>query len=149
MPINNLVKTDPFYADFPIALRNAFDANKGFESVFLNAKSPYPIDSYLTDESFVIELPIVDALLEDVDISYTGGTLLIKYARSNKPNLEGRNYVQNSITRKDFGLEWNLGARFDMAGIQSKYHNGLLTVTVPKAKRVPVQVEKVQIEVKS
>ena len=149
MAIKPSYLTDPFFDGFDIALRNAYDANKGFQSIFLNTtKTPYPIDSYLTDEAFIIELPILDAVLEDVDISYTGGTLTIKYARSNRPDTTGRNYVQNSITRKDFALDWNLGPKFDLTGIESKYSNGLLTVTIPKSKKVPIQIEKVQVEVK-
>ena len=148
--ISDLIKrNDPFFDDLPLALRNACDAQRGFDFNLFNTKPTYPVDAYFTPETFVVEVPIVDAIVEDVDISYTGTNVTIHYKRSNKPNLEGRDYIRRSITKKDFSLVIPLSGNFDLTKIESKHHNGLLTVTVPMAKKVPVQVEKVQIEVKS
>jgi HSP20 family molecular chaperone IbpA len=148
MTINSLIARDPFFSDLPLALRNAIDANKGVESNLFNSKPTYPVDAYFTPETFVVEVPIVDALVEDVDISYTGNTVTINYKRSNKPNTEGRDYIRRFITKKDFSLAIPLSSNFDLTKIESKYSNGLLTVTVPMAQKVPVPVEKVQVEVK-
>lgn len=149
MTINDLVKRDAFFSDLPLALRNAIDSNKAVEFNLFNSKPTYPVDAYFTPETFVLEVPIVDAIVEDVDISYTGTTVSINYKRSNKPNTDGRDYIRRFITKKDFSLAVPLSSNFDLTKIESKYSNGLLTVTVPMAKKVPVPVEKVQIEVKS
>lgn len=151
MTIQNLITRDPFFGDLPLALRNAIDANKGVDSNLFNSKPTYPVDAYFTQDTFVVEVPIVDALVEDVDISYTGTTVSINYKRSNKPNTEGRDYIRRFITKKDFSLAIPLNGNYDLTKIESKYHNGLLTITVPMAQKVPVPVpvSKVQIEVKS
>ena len=105
---------------------------------------PYPMNSYLTDEFLVFEVPIIKGKPDDVEITKTSDLLRIKYSRTNKEDETGRKYAYRGIIQRDFDFQWRITSKFDSSGIQSVFEDGLLTVYIPVAKEV--MPEKVQIQ---
>jgi HSP20 family protein len=94
------------------------------------------LDSYETDNTFVISLDVPGVHPENVDISFEQNTLTIKGTRSatiRKPEKGELRVFTTERVAGDFARAIRLPEYVDGEKIEANYSNGVLTITIPKA----------------
>ena len=94
------------------------------------------MDSYETDNSFVIELDVPGVHPENVDISLDRNTLTIKGTRGATVNAQEKGEVRVFSSERltgSFARAIRLSEYVDGERIEARYSNGVLTVTIPKS----------------
>lgn len=129
---NNAIVADPFFQQLDLLFKNELRSEGKFEPFTDSAKVPYPLDSWFDDEKLVFEIPILDAIKEDIEVTRTSDNLRIKYTRTNKPT-DSRTYVKRGLVKRDFDLSWRITSKFDSSNITSRFENGILSVFIPFA----------------
>jgi HSP20 family protein len=98
-----------------------------------------PVDILETDDAYVLRATIADVPPDDVEVTFEGGVLSI--AVKAVP-LE----VQGTLIRQErpwgnWSRKLELPTEVDSANIAAQFHNGVLTLRVPKAaKAKPVRI---------
>lgn len=127
---------DPFDILFQNMLRGT-----GFKTI--RSSMDYPCDIYFDDDCLIIDLPIVDANVDDIKVTNAGDKIRVVYHRPEKNNVSDFTYLNRSIVRRDFDLMWQISPKFDLSKLQANYRNGLFSIRVPWSeeslpKEVPV-----------
>jgi HSP20 family protein len=86
-----------------------------------------------TDSAFVIHAEIPGMKMEDIDIEFAGDTLTIKGERKAEETKENEEYVRCERFYGSFSRTFTLGVPVDANGITAKYHDGIMTITIPKS----------------
>jgi HSP20 family protein len=101
-----------------------------------------PIDVWATPENFQVNayLPGVDP--ENVEITFEGDELLI---RGQLPALpEGAEFIKRELYHGAFVRRLNFNVPVDADKIEAHFHNGLLTLSIPKAEAIKPKQIKIQ-----
>jgi HSP20 family protein len=112
------------------------DAPTGVQETLL------PIDVWATPENFQVNayLPGVDP--EAVEITFEGDELLI---RGQLPVLpEGTEFIKRELYHGAFVRRLSFNVPVDADKIEAHFHNGLLTLSIPKAEAVKPKQIKIQ-----
>lgn len=126
------ISGDPFFQSLDLFFKNELRSAGRFEPFTDGTKVPYPLDCYFDSDKLVFEIPIPDAIKEDIEVTRTSDNLRIKYTRTNKPE-DGRTYIKRGLVKRDFDLSWRITSKFDSSNITSKFEGGILTIHVPFA----------------
>ncbi|ADI16016.1 heat shock protein Hsp20 [Truepera radiovictrix DSM 17093] len=92
----------------------------------------YPVDLYETADNVVLEMAVPGVHVQDLDVSVEGRQLTISGTLPNVAD-EGRRYWLQTIPRGQFSRTVSLPASVELDNIQASVHEGLLTLTMPKA----------------
>jgi HSP20 family protein len=96
------------------------------------------VDCFHTDDpqqlTVVVELPGVDP--DSISVAVAEGALTISGERQ-RPRVEGQIYQQMEIEYGPFQRSLQLAQEVDVEQASASYERGLLTVTMPIAKRAP------------
>lgn len=106
----------------------------------------YPlVDMYQTDTSVVVKATIPGANPEDIDISVTDGTLIIKGKTTSEEEVKEDNYYYRERRHGTFTRSLVLPTSVETTKAEANFENGVLTLTIPKAEEVKPK----QIKIKS
>ncbi len=101
-----------------------------------------PTDVYETDVAIIVKIEVAGMNPEDFTISFADRTLTVHGFRK---DIEAKlTYHCLEIPYGEFLVEVLLPGTYDESGIEARYEQGFLYVTLPKAKqehRVPVRVQ--------
>lgn len=104
------------------------------------------LDVEETDKNVVVraELPGVEA--KNVELFIRDNVLTIQGEKSQEEETKEHDYIRSERRYGSFRREIALPAEVDAAKVEAKYHNGVLTITVPKtaereAKRIEIKPE--------
>ena len=122
-------------------LFNSFGNRFGLTSENGNEEYENAVWMPLTDitenkDSYVLELDIPGVPKENVKISYTNGQLSISGDRSQEKESKDKNYYRMERSYGKFFRSFNLPQEIKEDGIEAKFKDGQLTITVPKAEKV-------------
>ncbi len=91
------------------------------------------VDVHEMDNAFLIEADLPGMSIEDIDVYLEGNTLVIAGERKGVTTAEGEyTHVERPMGR--FYRSLTLPAPVQAENVDAKYHNGVLSVTVPKAE---------------
>ena len=93
----------------------------------------YPADLYETGENVVLEMAVPGVQVQDLDVSIEGRQLTISGTLPNVTNNDERRYWLQTIPRGQFSRTVSLPAGVDLDKVEARVHEGLLTLTMPKA----------------
>jgi HSP20 family protein len=116
---------------------NGVDSNKSSEQETL-----LPLDVWTTPESFQINTYLPGVNPEDVEITFEGDELLIRGKLPTTP--EGVEFIKRELYHGAFARRLNFNVAVDADRIEAHFHNGLLTLTVPKAEAIKPKQIKIQ-----
>jgi HSP20 family protein len=105
-----------------------------------------PIEMYEKDDRFVVRTELPGVRSEAIDISITGDTLTVKGEREVSKEVKDEEYHRSEIAYGSFSRSIAMPAAVDAKGIEASYEDGVLEVTVPKAKEA--KPAKIQIKTK-
>jgi HSP20 family protein len=101
-----------------------------------------PIDVWATPEAFQVSTYLPGVNPEDVEITFEGDEL---YIRGKLPAMpEGAEFIKRELYHGTFARRLSFNVPVDADRIEANFHNGLLTLTIPKAEAVKPKQIKIQ-----
>jgi HSP20 family protein len=101
-----------------------------------------PIDVWVTPETFHLNAYLPGVNPEDVEITFESDELLIRGTLPSAP--EGAEFVKRELYHGAFARRLSFNVPVDAERIEAHFHNGLLTLSVPKAEAVKPKQIKIQ-----
>jgi HSP20 family protein len=105
-------------------------------------ESLLPVDVWATAEEFQVSAYVPGVNPEDVEITFEGDELTIRGHLSAAP--EGADFLKRELYHGSFARRITFGVPVDADRIEAHFHNGLLTLRVPKAEAVRPKQIKIQ-----
>lgn len=109
------------------------------------AAARLPLDVWTTEEAFQIAAYVPGMNPEDVEIIFEADELTI---RGTLPAAPEANYLRRELFHGAFERRLSFNVPVNAEQIEANFHNGLLTVTVPKAEAARPKQIKVQAQSK-
>lgn len=154
------------FNEFDILVKNLFDLTTDFCTVS-SADLRYPIDISSNKSNLKIDIAMVGAEQDDIDISVEGDVLNIKYdskvkelttdliaeeyaeKKNNKSSspISNDDYqiIRKGITKRSFNFAWRIAKKYELSKLTATLDKGLLTIIIPAIENV---TEKIKINVK-
>jgi HSP20 family protein len=148
----NIVRWEPMRE--MLSLREAMD--KLFEESFVGPQwrslwqaeggATLAMDVYETDDALVVSAPVPGIKPEEVEITITGNTLVIKGETKAEEREEQGNYLRQEVHYGSFqrSLELPVDVQSDKA--DAVFENGMLKLTLPKAEQVKPKSIKINVK---
>ncbi len=107
------------------------------------------MDVYETDKKFVVKAELPGMKEDDIDVSVTGDTLIIKGEKQAESEINEDNYYSIERTYGSFSRSIVLPSTENPEKIEAKYEDGVLEVSLPKFAEVKPKKVKVSSKRKS
>lgn len=104
-----------------------------------------PTDVFETGSNFVVKMEVAGVKQEDIKITLSGDTLIVRGRREDTFPSGKRNFRQMEINHGAFERVILIPAPIDEENIRASYKDGFLEITLPKAQ----QIESRSIEIKA
>lgn len=104
------------------------------------------VDVYQTPNAIIIKSPIAGVAPEDLDIAVNGDVITIRGRRHQIETIEDPDYLFQECYWGGFSRSIILPTEIHADKVSAQLKNGILTVTLPKAKNNPVRVIPVEVE---
>lgn len=91
-----------------------------------------PTDMYETEKEYVVRVEVAGMRESDFEVTFEGGFLLINGVRPDVA--ERRAYQQMEIRFGKFSTAIGIPGPVDLDNSKAEYHDGFLTVILPRAK---------------
>ena len=105
------------------------------------------VDIFETEHELVVKADLPDVNSQDLDIRVENNILTIRGERkfdNNKPNQE--NYLRVERAYGPFSRSFSLANSVKSDAIKADYHNGVLTLSIPKREEAKPKQIKVNVE---
>ena len=96
-------------------------------------------DVFETEDSLIIQLDIPGVDVNQVDVECEKGRLTVMGERPFSANAQRRQYYRIENSYGVFERYFDLPRTIDVGGIEAKYHDGVLTLTLPKTEEAKPQ----------
>jgi HSP20 family protein len=136
---------DRFSDGFDTFAIKPFNDLENLWSKNLSGFAPLAVDVSETDKTYTItaELPGVDE--KDVDVSVADGTLVIKGEKRQNREEKSKNHYLSERSYGAFQRMFGLPKGTEEGKVEATFHNGVLSVTIPKPMETPAR----KVEVKA
>ena len=132
---NNLV--DDLLTGFPVFPKNETDQQwKGF----------VPVNIRETEKNYNIEIVAPGFEKADFKISVDEQILTISAEKTNELKEENKKQIRKEHSYRSFKRSFTLDEKTDVAGIDAKYVNGILTLNLPKKEEVKTPAQQINIQ---
>jgi len=95
-----------------------------------------PIEMYEKDDHFMVRAELPGMKKDDIDISVMGDTLTIKGERKAEEEIKEEDYYFCERSYGNFQRSVTLPSAVDTKGIEAKFSDGVLEVSLPKSEEV-------------
>lgn len=117
-----------------------------FENPGFGSREIFPaIDAYETESEIVAEIRGFRGKPDDLDIFIQKGVLYIKGGSSVKEEKKGKGFWKKKVTEESFERVVQLPAGIDSAAAEGALSDGVIRVSVPKAKGKEKTDKKIKI----
>jgi HSP20 family protein len=143
-----LIKYTPFadIDDFPTGMRLFQDSVNRLFSDTTNSRSwALAVDIFETDNELVLKADVPGVEQKDIDIQLENGTLTVKGARKFSDEEKGKGLHRLERSYGTFVRYFIVPETVDPENVRADFHNGVLTVTLPKKEIAKPKAIKVQI----
>jgi HSP20 family protein len=131
---NNLV--DDLFANFPVFAGS--DAGQP-------SKASVPVNISETEKNYHIEIVAPGYEKADFKISIDDQILTISAEKQNEVKEENKKQIRNEYNYRSFKRSFTLDEKTDVAGIDAKYVNGVLTLNLPKKEEVKTPAQQISV----
>ena len=101
------------------------------------------VDIFELDDELVLQADIPGAKRDDIDIQFEDGELVIHAPVAHR-QADGAKYLRQEYGLGDFRRTFRVSEHIDSARISAEYHDGVLTLHLPKVEAV--KPRKIQIK---
>ncbi len=153
--MTSLVRADWFNPTQPI--RNLISLREAMDQLFEESvvrpgagwlapvgEGALAVDMYETDDAVVVKSAIPGIKADDLDISVTGDTLIIKGETKTDEEIKEENYLYRERRHGSFCRALNIPVPVVTDKAEAEFENGVLTLTLPKAEEVKPQAIKIK-----
>ncbi len=105
-----------------------------------------PIDVAETENELVVNVEIPGVDPEEIDVSLSGDTLLIRGEKKQETEEKGEDYHLLERNYGTFIRSIDLPAEVQSDKINASYKNGVLTIVLPKSERTQKKEIKIKVE---
>jgi len=133
--INNFV--DDLFASFPVF--NGSEASQQWRGFV-------PVNISETDKTYIIEIVAPGFEKADFKISVDEQILTISAEKTSELKEENKKQIRKEHSYRSFKRSFTLDEKTDVAGIDAKYVNGILTLSIPKKEEVKPVVKEINIQ---
>src|ERR1700674_4884851 len=106
------------------------------------------VDIYETENELVLKADLPDVELKDIDVRVENQTLTIAGERKFQKADSEKGYHRMERSYGNFVRSFAVPNSFDTEHINASYHNGVLTVTLPKKEAAKPRQIKVEVKAK-
>jgi HSP20 family protein len=100
------------------------------------------VDIYETENELVVKADLPEVDEKDIDVRVENNTLSVRGERKFEKKTEKENYLRVERAYGSFSRSFSLPNTVNHEAIKADFHNGVLTVTLPKrAESKPKQVK--------
>jgi HSP20 family protein len=92
------------------------------------------IETYETNDKFVVRVELPGVNSDDIDISASGDSLIVKGERKPSEGITGDQYHECELCYGNFYRRIALPTDVEVGKIEAAYENGILEVHLPKSK---------------
>lgn len=125
----------PFDTLFNEIINQSFPSFKGDLGEDFFSKNSYPKVNVLSfDDRVEIEAAVPGMTEEDIDVEVSEGVLSIKGKSNQREGVSDANYIRREVKKSAFCRSFTVGESLDEDNISGKYSNGILTISIPRAK---------------
>ena len=103
------------------------------------------VDIYETENELVVKADLPDVNPEDLDIRVENNILTIRGERKFEKNVHEDNYLRIERAYGSFSRSFSLASSVNSESIQADYHNGVLTLSLPKREEAKPKQIKVNV----
>ena len=116
------------------------DIDRFFEEDFLmpafpKMKADLAIDIYEKDNNIIAEMQVPGVDPKDIDVSVEDGYLKISGSRKEEKEEKKKNYYRKEIKKGSFERAVRLPAEVLGEKAEADYKDGMIIITIPKAKK--------------
>ncbi len=104
-----------------------------------------PMDVYETDDEFVVQALVPGIDPDKLDVTLSDNTLTIR-GTYQVEEVEGARYLLRELRSGEFTRSVTLPKPVQEGKIRAEYHNGMLTLHLPKAEEAVAKKIKVQVK---
>ena len=132
---NNLI--DDLFSNFPVLSGSEVNRDwKGF----------VPVNITETEKDYNIEIVAPGFEKADFKVSVDDQVLTIAAEKGNETKEENKKQIRNEYSYRSFKRSFTLDEKTDVAGIDAKYVNGVLTLNLPKKVEVKSPAQQISIQ---
>ena len=121
-------------------------APKKKASDWLKTEGQLAVDVFQTNSEFCVRAPIAGVKPENIDVSVENEMLVIKGERKEVEEEVGKNYFYQECYWGSFSRQIILPEDVDTSRIKASLSKGILTVRIPRVKRIKKKKVAVQTE---
>ena len=103
------------------------------------------VDIYETEHELVVKADLPDVSPQDLDIRVENNILTIRGERKFEKNVHEDNYLRIERAYGSFSRSFSLANSVKSESIQADYHNGVLTLSLPKREEAKPKQIKVNV----
>jgi HSP20 family protein len=103
------------------------------------------VDIYETENELVVKADLPDVNPQDLDIRVENNILTIRGERKFESNAHEDNYLRIERAYGFFSRSFSLANSVNSEAIQAEYHNGVLTLSIPKREEAKPKQIKVNV----
>lgn len=103
--------------------------------IFDGPEGQLAVDVYSTPTHFMIEAAIAGVKTDDIDVSITAESVVIKGKRHKESKEEGKDYILQECFWGRFVRSINLPEEIDADKSHASFKNGILKIVLPKVNR--------------
>jgi len=103
------------------------------------------VDIYETENELVVKADLPDVNPQDLDIRVENNILTIRGERKFEKNVHEDNYLRIERAYGSFSRSFSLANSVKSESIQADYHNGVLTLSLPKREEAKPKQIKVNV----
>ena len=120
--------------------------NNSLPEIFEDAEGQLTIDVYQNPKEFIVESTIAGVKPEDIDISITPESIMIKGRREKEEKIQEGDYLYQECYWGRFTRSIILPQEIDPDSSQATIKNGVLKVVLPKINKQKTKKIKVRFE---
>lgn len=128
-----------------LSLRDAMShlIEQSFVPAAMSSRNGLALDVLENEDSFVVRATLPGADKDKVDVRYEGDTLTIHAEIPGEPSGEGERYLLRERFSGEIHRTVTFPVRVDAEKAAADYHDGVLTLTLPKAESVKPRTIKI------
>lgn len=126
-------------------LDSLFSNTSGFYSEVEKGTSIPAVNVTETEESFGLEVAAPGKSKKDFNVEIDNGVLSISSEAEETKETEEKNYTRKEYSFNSFCRSFTLPENVDPEGIEAKYVDGVLNVTVPKKEPSKPEVKSIKV----
>ncbi len=102
-------------------------------------------DMYEQEGNIIVEMHVPGFDAEDIAVKIEDNRIYISGEQKHKKEVKAQEYYQKEIREGSFSHVLSLPCAVDEDAVDAKLHNGVLTITMPRAQEEEKEVKKIKV----